>query len=178
MNLCVSYTWTLTPQNTLLEKSGGSKKPQKRSQTLLVHPLVSTPINTWLLPVRRSDTHWIRWQDKQEHESVNIMSCYLSVFKTLSETHWEGREGQRGTFTQQLNQLLFGESVDNEAQDEEGGEENAQSSAQEGVQTCCFFIRHISPACAHGGNLDLIFTVRHCITSLAWFNHLCHVRVD
>lgn len=85
---------TLTLQNTWLGKAGGSKKPQKRSQTPLVHPLVSTPINTWLLPVSRSDACWIRWQDKQEHESVNIMlSCNLP----LQDFEWDSLRGPWGS---------------------------------------------------------------------------------
>lgn len=43
---------TLTLQNIWPGKAGGSKTPRKRSQTQLVHLLVSSPICASLFPVR------------------------------------------------------------------------------------------------------------------------------
>ena len=107
----------LTPQNTSLGTAGGSKMPQKRSQTLLVHLLVSSPINTWLLPARQTLKRQSENQDHYEKHCRNITCASV-------RTYCEDRESSRRPFSQQLIQLLFGDGVHNETEDKEERKEN------------------------------------------------------
>lgn len=129
-NVCTcvySIIVTLTLQNTLLGKAGGSKRPQKWSQTLLVHLLVSSPINISRLPVRhtlkkQSDEQVHKYYSKWGKKENNIIFfcnviCLISC-RDFTWTYWEDSESLSGTFTQQFIQLLFGEGAHNKTKDE------------------------------------------------------------
>lgn len=62
-------------------------------------------------------------------------------------THRQNGDDVCRPVAQQLAQLLFGEGVGDEAEDEEGGEEEAQGSAQEGVKADALVVSHCVPAC-------------------------------
>lgn len=126
---------TLTVQNTWLRKTEGSKKLQKGSQTQLLHLLVSSPINTPRHP--------------EGEEASTTFS--IGVGSTGSTSISLGAYRQKGDavsrpFAQQLVQLFPGDGVGDQAEDEEGGEDDAQSPAQKRVQTDAFVVRHISSA--------------------------------
>lgn len=61
-------------------------------------------------------------------------------------TYCQDGDETSGLFTQQLSQLLFGEGVNNETEDEEGRQDNTQGAAQEWVQTGAFVVRWINSA--------------------------------
>lgn len=84
--VCIVFV-TLTLQNTLLGKAGGSKRLQRRSQTQLVHLLVSSPINTSLLPVRHKT-----WKENILYYDVTtslvqILLAWLSGLTVQMETN-------------------------------------------------------------------------------------------
>lgn len=62
-------------------------------------------------------------------------------------TYCEDGDEPSGPFTEQLIQLLFGESVYNETEDEDGRKDNTQSPTQDGVETEAFVGSHLSSTC-------------------------------
>lgn len=123
---------TLTLQNTWLRKTEGSKKLQKWWQTQHVHLLVSSPINTWRHPEKEEAL--TTFSDSTENTSISL-GAYSQKGDAASRP-----------FAQQLLQLFSRDGVGNQTEDEEGGEDDAQSPAQKWVQTDAFVVRHISSA--------------------------------
>lgn len=126
---------TLTLQNTWLRKTGGSKTLQKRPQTQPVHLLVSSPINTWRHPER-----------EEASTSLSDWFCREHLHQSGGGAYSQKGDPASHPFAQQLVQLFPGDGVGDQAEDEEGGEDDAQSPAQEWVQADTFVVRHISSA--------------------------------
>ncbi len=106
---------------------------------------------------------------------IVMLECHFYKYYLCSLRTYraDGNEASR-PFTQQLLQLLFGDGVHNETEDEEGRKDKAQSSTQERVKTHAFVVTHISPACTQrksafnvkfsaAGNICL------CCTHMIWF---------
>lgn len=81
-----------------------------------------------------------------KQESVTSAATCLCV---VIRTYCEDSEDSSQSLTQQPVQLLFGESVHDEAEDKNGRKQKAQSSTQERVHTDASVVRRISPARAH-----------------------------
>lgn len=60
--------------------------------------------------------------------------------------HRQNAEGASRPLAQQLVQLLSGDGVGHQAEDKEGGEDHAQSAAQERVQPHASVVRHVGSA--------------------------------
>lgn len=80
----------------------------------------------------------------EDKASAAILS-FISVLGKDVWTYCEDGDEARRPLAQQLIQLLFGERVNNETEDEEDGEDEAQSPAQEGVETDAFVVAHVGP---------------------------------
>lgn len=107
--------YTLTLQNILPGKAEGSKKRQMRSQKLLVCPLVSTPINKSLSPVR----------DRYTEYFIKLFLHQSLLSLKIPGTHCEDCDGLSQIFAQQVVQLLLGEGAYYKTKDKEKRQENA-----------------------------------------------------
>lgn len=80
----------------------------------------------------------------------NLIRFYCDVTNVIVQTlrtYCEDVNDPSRPFAQQVIQLLFGDGVHNETEDEEGRKDNTQSPTQERVKADAFVVGHISPAC-------------------------------
>lgn len=85
---------TLTPQNTLLGKAGGSTKLQKWSQTQLVHLLVSSPINKSLFPARHTDAQRTKYTSRNMSRNEILFYCSVVHPRDSLDLLWRRRRSE------------------------------------------------------------------------------------